>query len=91
MGRSAAVERRMSLEAPSEPERSGRGIPWAITLLALAVRCLPYPEVFVAGRILFIESDAYYHLRRIVYMLTNFPAQLEFDTYLSFPSGARAI
>jgi dolichyl-diphosphooligosaccharide--protein glycosyltransferase len=36
-------------------------------------------------------SDALYHLRRILYSCTRFPASLDFDRYLQHPLGARPI
>jgi dolichyl-diphosphooligosaccharide--protein glycosyltransferase len=65
--------------------------PLALFALAVAVRGLPWRQVFTGGDILFMGNDAYYHLRRIVHSIVNFPATLEFDRYINFPSGARPI
>lgn len=63
----------------------------ALFLLALALRCLPFPTVFVNGRIQLLSFDAYYHLRRIRYALADAATPLEIDPYLGFPHGAKAI
>ena len=49
----------------------------ALFLLALALRCLPFPTVFVNGRIQLLSFDAYYHLRRIRYALADAAPPLE--------------
>ncbi len=66
-------------------------VPFALFLFAFLVRVLPYNNVFHPTGLQFFGSDAYYHMRRIVYSLTNFPSVLEFDRYISFPEGARPI
>jgi dolichyl-diphosphooligosaccharide--protein glycosyltransferase len=65
--------------------------PAGLFLLAFAVRALPWPSVFEGGRVQFFGSDAYYHVRRILYSLAHYPASLGFDSYLSFPDGAKPI
>ena len=63
----------------------------ALFLLAVALRCLPFPIVFANGRIQLLSFDAYYHLRRIRYILSDAATPLEIDPYLAFPRGAKAI
>ena len=63
----------------------------ALFLFAVALRCLPFPTVFVNGRIQLLSFDAYYHLRRIRYALADAATPLEIDPYLGFPHGAKAI
>lgn len=65
--------------------------PVSLFLLALAVRVLSWPDVFHEGRVHFYGTDAYYHMRRVLYSLANFPATLDFDFYINFPDGARPI
>jgi dolichyl-diphosphooligosaccharide--protein glycosyltransferase len=60
-------------------------------LLALGVRALPWTTVLAADRVYLAGADSYYHMRRILYSLHNFPAVLDFDPYINFPHGARAI
>lgn len=60
-------------------------------LLALGVRALPWTTVLAADRVYFAGADSYYHMRRILYSLHNFPAVLDFDRYINFPDGAKAI
>src|SRR5262245_24658908 len=69
-----------------------RGLaPAGLFVLALAVRALPWRTVFVGENVLLFDHDAYYHMRRIVWSLVHFPRCLDFDRYLSFPEGGRAI
>src|SRR5262249_59507616 len=65
--------------------------PAGLFLLALAVRVLPWRTVFVGDGVRLFDHDSYYHLRRIVWSLVHFPHCLDFDRYLSFPEGGRAI
>jgi len=65
--------------------------PIGLFLLALAVRALPATSVFAEGRVYFRGNDPYYHLRRIFYSIENFPAALDFDPYVAFPTGAKPI
>jgi dolichyl-diphosphooligosaccharide--protein glycosyltransferase len=68
---------------------------WALTAavfaVAVAVRALPWPLVFEPERVIPFGNDAYYHLRRILYSLSEFPAVLSFDAYINFPHGAKPI
>jgi len=65
--------------------------PFALFVLALAVRALPAQEILVEGRTLFFGNDAYYHMRRILYSVVHFPKSLVFDPYINFPDGGQAI
>jgi asparagine N-glycosylation enzyme membrane subunit Stt3 len=65
--------------------------PALLFVLAFAIRCLPWPYVLRSERIYLHGNDAYYHLRRILYTLNDFPSRLDFDPYINFPHGARAI
>jgi dolichyl-diphosphooligosaccharide--protein glycosyltransferase len=72
--------------------RSARWLaPVALFVAAVAIRALPWRTVFVGDAVLLFDHDAYYHLRRIVWSVVHFPQVLDFDRYLSFPEGARAI
>lgn len=66
-------------------------VPGALGLLAVGLRALPWPTVFASKGVFFAEPDAYYHLRRIAYSVAKFPAVLETDSYINFPSGAKPI
>jgi len=46
---------------------------------------------YVGRRVLFVGHDSYYHMRRIFHALLRFPESLDFDLYINFPHGARAI
>ena len=65
--------------------------PAGLFALALGVRLLPWRTVFVGESVLLFDHDAYYHLRRIVWAIAHFPRALDFDRYLAFPEGGRAI
>lgn len=68
---------------------------WALALgfaaLAFVIRALPWPTVLAADRTYLTGTDAWYHMRRVLYTLVRFPETLGFDPYLNFPHGARAI
>lgn len=59
--------------------------------LALFIRLLPARYVWLPDRVLLFDADSWYHLRRIVYTLAHFPANLDFDLYINHPEGARPI
>ena len=65
--------------------------PLALFACALAVRAASWRDVFGGARVLPVDPDSWYHLRRIAYGIAEFPAVLEFDPYLSFPGGAKPI
>jgi dolichyl-diphosphooligosaccharide--protein glycosyltransferase len=67
------------------------GPPLALFVCALAVRAAGWRDVFAGERVLPVDPDSWYHLRRIAYGIASFPAVLEFDPYLSFPAGAKPI
>ena len=78
-------------EGSAGPRSVRFAVPAGLFVLAVAVRALSWPRVLVEDRIFPFGSDAYYHLRRIVYSVVNFPAMLEFDPYINFPVGAKPI
>ncbi len=57
----------------------------AIILITLRMDTLPH--IFKEKFINLIDPDSYYHLRRILYTINNFPHMLNFDSFLSFPFG----
>jgi Uncharacterized membrane protein, required for N-linked glycosylation len=59
-----------------------------LTLLGVAVRCLPWAQVFVGGEVVMLDTDNYYHLHRAWNLVTHFPNLLFFDPFISFPAGA---
>jgi len=72
--------------------------PWRWLLSALAlfggavlIRALPAALVLLPREVIFRGPDSYYHMRRIVYTIQNFPDLLVFDPYVQFPHGARPI
>lgn len=65
-------------------------IVFAIFLLNLFLRLLPYKWVFSGDNIIFVDGDSYYHLRRILLIAENFPHIPVFDYYMNFPDGAKS-
>lgn len=83
----------MSAPVPSVPQNSPlRPIPaWIVVaglaVVALAVRLLNWPVVFGQGRVTFLESDAFYHMRRVVWAVHHGLRMPDFDLYMNFPAG----
>jgi asparagine N-glycosylation enzyme membrane subunit Stt3 len=60
-----------------------------IAVVALLVRSLHFPAVFLGdGEVLLAIRDASIHARRALFSFVNFPAVLDWDPYLAYPSGA---
>ncbi len=75
--------------------RSGAAVPATlfsillIAVVALLVRSLHFPAVFLGdGEVLLAIRDASIHARRALFSFVNFPAVLDWDPYLAYPSGA---
>ena len=79
----------MNAEARARAERLF--VPVAVAVLALAIRALHAPAVFLGASVQLRDPDSYYHMRRILFTLVNFPTTLGVDPYLAPPQGARAI
>ncbi len=59
-----------------------------IFALAFSLRTIPfYSKVFIEGKVIFVDTDPYYHMRRIVYALDHSMKVLGFDPYLNYPEG----
>jgi hypothetical protein len=63
--------------------------PFALTLLAILVRCVGFGSVMNEGEVLFTDPDAYYHIRRVLYSLYTQLPPPAFDSYLNFPAGGQ--
>lgn len=63
----------------------------AVSFAALVVRLLNWRTVFSHGSVRFLEPDAFYHMRRIVYAAQHRLALPDFDPYLNFPDGLHCI
>jgi len=60
-----------------------------LVLLGFGLRALGLEIVFPGdGSVVFLGWDSYYHARRALWSLANFPSWLAFDPYLNFPDGA---
>ncbi|GAB4431385.1 MAG: hypothetical protein OHK0040_00620 [bacterium] len=80
-------EKALNFLAKPEAEKAGLIL---LFLVALGVRLFHIKSAFVLGddKILFIQPDAYYHIRRSILFANNFPSLNSFDYYLSYPVGA---
>ncbi|MBI2859899.1 MAG: oligosaccharyl transferase, archaeosortase A system-associated [Chloroflexi bacterium] len=47
---------------------------------------LPYDQVFAGDQIKFTSNDAYYHMRIVDSLASNFPRLITFDPYIAYPS-----
>lgn len=56
--------------------------------LAIFLRMSNIFGVFVDGKVFLSSTDPYYHLRRILLTLDNFPHVPDIDLYLNFPNSA---
>lgn len=59
----------------------------AAILVAFLMRMLTYTAVTADGGITFRGFDDYYHMRLILYTVSNFPHSLNFDSYINYPYG----
>jgi dolichyl-diphosphooligosaccharide--protein glycosyltransferase len=57
--------------------------------VALILRLRNIRDVLVDGKVLLGYDDPYYHLRRVLLTLADFPNVPSFDSYTNFPEGAR--
>lgn len=70
-------------------EKNKNKLLFLILLLALIIRLWVFPAVFSNGTITLLGADTYYHARRILATVANFPSALSFDSYIDFPYGAK--
>lgn len=59
----------------------------AAILVAFLMRMLAYSLVTANGGITFRGFDDFYHMRLILYTVSNFPHSLNFDSYINYPFG----
>ncbi len=60
----------------------------AIILLGFIVRLFTYSQVFEPGRIVFLETDPYYHMWRVFSYISTFPGTFLFEPYINYPYGS---
>ena len=59
----------------------------AVVILGLLLRFLAGKNFLTENGILLPGYDEFYHMRRILYTVQNFPETLWFDSYLNYPHG----
>lgn len=59
--------------------------PLSLVAAGLFARLLSWAAVFQGGRVLFVDTDDYMHLRRMMTAAANFPLLPAADRYLGFP------
>ena len=59
----------------------------ALLVFGLLVRLSPWTRVFHGGNVYFVDTDDYYHLRRMMVAAANFPRLPSWDYYLGYPGG----
>lgn len=58
-----------------------------ICLFALALRLMSWPGVFSPDGVMFLDSDAMYHMRRVSLAVTHRLQLDSYDSYMNFPDG----
>jgi dolichyl-diphosphooligosaccharide--protein glycosyltransferase len=74
--------------APASRRWRGELAAIALALLGVLARCAPWREVFTAQGIVPLDVDSYYHLRRALLIVEQFPSRVLFDAFISFPWGS---
>ena len=59
-----------------------------IIILGFITRLLTYPQVLENNRVVFLETDPYYHMWRVFSYIDTFPKTFLFDGYINYPYGA---
>jgi len=59
-----------------------------IILIAFIIRLFTYSQVYESGRIVFLETDPYYHMWRVFSFIKTFPTTFFFDPYINYPYGS---
>lgn len=81
----------------TEPDRADRSLGRGPALLGLAcalalaaaLRSIGLERVFLDdGNVVFGNSDAFYHARRVLFTLAQYPDWLRFDACINYPDGA---
>lgn len=65
-----------------------RVLPWLLFPLALVPRLANWGGVFTPFGVFPLQTDPYFHLRRIMQTMANFPHVPDSDRYVNFPAGA---
>ena len=58
-----------------------------ILIAGFIIRLLTYPQVFEPDRIVFLETDPYYHMWRVFSYIDTFPRTFLFDGSINYPYG----
>jgi oligosaccharyl transferase (archaeosortase A-associated) len=60
--------------------------------ISLYIRiALPYHQVFVDGKVWFLETDSYFYMHNIEVLVRHFPHFNTFDPYMLFPGGGTGL
>lgn len=65
-----------------------RVLPWLLFPLALVPRLANWGGVFTPFGVFPLQTDPYFHVRRIMQTMANFPHVPDSDRYVNFPAGA---
>ena len=77
------------MHAGDTSNRTGRAALVVVAFLALAVRLLPWPQVFTPeGVVLMADGDTYYHALRAERIAQDWPRVPWFDRGMNHPAGA---
>jgi len=73
------------------PNRSGLTAFIVVFIVALAMRLLPWEQVFSNGQVYYFDADCYMRLRKILVYLTSFPKTAIHDYFQGYPQGTGVI
>ncbi len=75
--------------APSPRTRLNLTTAWLVLAgaVALYLRATGASSLFFSGQVMLVNTDPYYHMRRLLLAVHSFPVIPSFDYYLGFPKG----
>jgi len=75
--------------APPPRKRLNLTLAWLVLAgaLALYLRATGASSLFLNGQVMLVNTDPYYHMRRLLLAVHSFPIIPSFDYYLGFPKG----
>ena len=63
----------------------------ATCVAAFVLRTTNAATVLLGGRVVLAENDPYYHMRRVLAVLADWPRVPSFDAWIDFPQGAPVV